>query len=121
MKCRKILLVEDDESIRDVIEFALTHHGYSVTFAANGEEALRQLHDSREPYLILLDLMMPVMDGWELAKHMSLDSRLDNYPIVVLTASGENIESIPFKEILKKPIDVKRLYETVDRYAEHVG
>src|SRR6516162_8634484 len=118
MKCRRILVVEDDEAIRDILQFALEEHGYTVSFAANGQDGISVLKQMGQPCLILLDLMMPVMDGWEFAHAMEKDRRLKNNPIVLVTASCEKIESIPYKEVLKKPLDIHRLFDTVGRYVE---
>jgi CheY-like chemotaxis protein len=117
VRCEDILIVEDDEAIRDILTFALESRGYSVFTAANGEEGLQIARNLNRPCLILLDLMMPILDGWAFAKIIESDPVMGKSPIVVVTASCESAEPIHFKEILHKPIDVHKLYSVAGKYA----
>ena len=87
---RSILLVDDDEDIRETFGDALRFEGYDVQTAANGQEAVDWLHrhaDGR--WLVLLDIMMPVMDGTAFLAARKLDTVLAGFPVIVLTAGGD--------------------------------
>jgi CheY-like chemotaxis protein len=114
---RRILLVEDDHAIRETIAELLEEEGYGVTCAANGAEALELLSAPEVPSLILLDLMMPVMTGWELREALREDPRLASIPVVVISASrsSETADGIEAAAYLAKPFDALRLLDTVGR------
>jgi CheY-like chemotaxis protein len=117
MDSRKLVLVVDDEElIREVLRLALESHGYSVALAADGKEALEFLSKDIRPCVMLLDLMMPVMDGWALMKTLASDTQLADIPVVIVTAFSERAHSIKFKEILYKPVELDTLYSVVGRY-----
>jgi CheY-like chemotaxis protein len=114
-----ILLVEDDEATRTAMALALELQGYTVTAVANGQEALDQLRAAGRPCLILLDLMMPVMDGWQFRRAQAQDPALAGIPVVVVSADG----SVPQKAaalgaagFLQKPVEVDDLLVTVQRH-----
>jgi CheY-like chemotaxis protein len=113
----RILLVEDDTAIRETIAELLCDEGYRVTSAANGAEALELLEASDAPSLILLDLMMPVMNGWELQRALHRDPRLSSIPVVVISASRDAEPRLPTDAaaFLAKPFDAGRLLDTVGR------
>src|ERR1043165_9927085 len=81
-----VLIVEDDEDLREMMAQLLTLEGYQAAAVANGREALEYLHDSEKPHVILLDLMMPVMDGWEFRRKQQADPSLAPVPVIVLSA-----------------------------------
>jgi CheY-like chemotaxis protein len=83
-----ILIVEDDRAIRDVMAEVLVDHSYEVDVAANGQQALEICCSTPTPDLILLDLLMPVMDGLEFARLKRSDPILSRVPVCVMTASG---------------------------------
>ncbi len=114
---RPILIVEDDPDLREMMAQLLTVEGYRPETASNGLEALEYLAHSGRPAVILLDLMMPVMDGWEFRRRQLQDSRLADVPVVVLSAvnpsrSGE-LGGVAF---LRKPLDFDRLLALVHRF-----
>ncbi len=112
----RILLVEDDTAIRETIAELLSDEGYRVTSAANGAEALALLEASDAPSLILLDLMMPVMNGWELRRALHDDPRLASVPVVVISASRDaESRTADAAAFLAKPFDAGRLLDTVGR------
>lgn len=86
----KILLVDDDPHIRDMVRFALAREGFSVVEAENGVEALRRAEDER-PDLVILDIMMPEMDGTEVCRRLRRDSRV---PIVFVSSRDDEIDRI---------------------------
>src|SRR3954447_20692279 len=93
-----ILLVEDDPDIREEAAEALREEGYRVITAANGEEALERAAEAGPLCLILLDLMMPVMDGWDCRKRLLKDPRLASVPVVIFSGAGSVHEE---KELLR--------------------
>jgi CheY-like chemotaxis protein len=112
--CR-ILVVEDDEDAREALVALLQMKGYSAAAASNGKEALDYLRQAPIPDLIILDLWMPVMDGWQFRKEQIKDPRLAKIPVVVLTALSHRT-GVDANEIIVKPVDVNRLLTTVSRY-----
>jgi CheY-like chemotaxis protein len=90
--------------------------GYRTVSAANGREALDKLPNMPKPCLILLDLMMPVMNGWEFAEALQGDVELAAIPIVVLTAFGRELERhriATTRDVIAKPVDLDRLFRLV--------
>jgi CheY-like chemotaxis protein len=115
-----ILLIDDEMSIRDVLVEVLEDEGYGVVTAANGLEAINVLrHSSEPPCVILLDLMMPVMTGWEFRKEQQQDPALAAIPVVVLSAT-QNIKkeatALGAAAHIQKPINFDTLLDTVERY-----
>lgn len=114
-----ILIVEDDQAIRTALIELLEEEGYRAVGAANGREALDYLRRHQHPCLILLDLMMPVMNGWQFRDEQQRDPRLAPIPTVVLSADGnvaEKAAAIRAAAFLKKPIQLGQLLATVDRF-----
>ncbi len=115
----QILVVDDDEGIRDAVREVLCEAGFSVVTRENGEVALEYLRAAAElPSLIVLDLMMPVLDGWAFLREASRDSRLCCVPIVVMSAGGAAARSSLGEKcsFLKKPIDVDALLAAASAY-----
>ncbi len=117
---KKILIVEDDACIREVMEEILESEGFEVSVAINGQEAIDNLRKTEDlPDLILLDLMMPVKDGIAFREEQKEDLRLCGIPVVLMTADGQ-IEAKKKKmdamDFLKKPIDIDKFLEAVNRY-----
>jgi len=115
-----ILIVDDDADIRQLLTTFLTFKGYHTASAANGIEALTQLqHRHAPPYLILLDQMMPVMDGAAFRHAQQQDPQLATIPVVVMSAV-ENLQAhtplLPADAYLPKPIDFDALLILVEQY-----
>jgi CheY-like chemotaxis protein len=114
---RPVLIVEDDPDLREMMAQLLILEGFQAHAVANGREALDYLHGGDRPELILLDLMMPVMDGWAFRRAQRSEPALADVPVVVLSAldadRGAEIEAIEF---LKKPLDFDRLIALVREY-----
>lgn len=113
-----ILLVDDDESILSTVRLLLTEEGYPVVVAANGKEALQHIA-TQKPSLILLDMKMPVMDGWAFAMAYR-DFPGPHAPIVVMTAAHDarqRAAEIAADDVIAKPFDVNRLLDIVRKYA----
>jgi CheY-like chemotaxis protein len=112
-----ILLVEDDIGAREALSDILREEGFRVATANNGQEALDYLHAEPRPCLILLDLVMPVMDGWEFREKQLQEDRFAAIPVLVLTATaGEGVRSIAPLDVLRKPVDFTALLARVERH-----
>ena len=83
-----VLVVEDDEHIRELLEYNLTKEGYRVTAVETGEEGLKAAR-AKLPDLVLLDLMLPEMDGLEVCRALRRDAKTQHVPVVMVTAKGE--------------------------------
>ena len=114
MSTRAVLLVEDDASQAELLRSLLEERGFTLLHAVNGLEALRILETSR-PGLILLDLMMPVMSGYEFLRHLWADEKLSSLPVVVVSAADVR-RSAGVVGFLRKPIDVHELLRVVELY-----
>ena len=117
---KRLLLVEDDPAILHPLRDLLELEGYSVVTAQDGIEALARLRTER-PALIILDLMMPNMDGWEFRSRQLSDPSLATVPVVVLTAdprAHEDSKPLGNAIILRKPFDTNELLQIV---REHAG
>jgi CheY-like chemotaxis protein len=113
-----ILIVDDDPDISEALTEALEASGYEVAAAKNGVQALDWLRRSPAPCLILLDLMMPVMDGYEFLEQQKRDPKLASVPVVVITA-GRRIagpKMIDVADVLLKPFALGRLKSVVQQY-----
>lgn len=109
-----ILVVEDDIGALDALTDLLEASGYRVQRAQNGQEALLQAK-GQPPAMILLDLSMPVMDGWEFMRRQRLEPTIADIPVVVITAL---VSAVPVgaKGLVTKPVDVNRLMSLVQKY-----
>lgn len=115
----EVLVVEDDFAIRETLRELLEDEGYHVVWASNGREALTQLRATR-PSLILLDLMMPVMDGWEFRTAQQRDPTLAGIPVIVISADHaleHKVSSLEVEGWLAKPFELDALLAAVERYA----
>lgn len=116
-----IMVVDDDPDIRESLELLLRLHGHPVVTAADGEEALERLRGSGDrPCVILLDLMMPRMSGFELHDALSADPVLADIPIVVITGAGGMVgdkgRALPAEEVVRKPFELAALLAIVRRH-----
>ncbi len=116
---RKILVIEDDPDVRSMISILLGLEGYRVSTAENGREALDVLHGGVRPDLILVDLMMPVMNGWQFRAEQVRDPSIADIPAVVISGGdrvAEHTKALGAADYLRKPIDLDVLLATVQRY-----
>lgn len=114
-----VMIVEDDFAIRDALTQILEDEGYVVVGAANGKEAIEHLRNHVQPCLILLDLMMPVMNGWQFRQEQQQDPTLAPIPVVVISADSgvpQKAAAINAVGYLKKPVTLDGLLDTVERY-----
>ena len=115
-----VLVVDDDQAIREMLMEALEDAGYQVLSAENGAQALTRLRQSPTlPSLILLDLMMPLMTGWEFREQQLTDAQLAAIPVIVLSARPSlqhEAFTMTVDEFMQKPVDISRLLTIVERY-----
>ena len=115
----QILVIDDDHDLRESLVDALIDTGHEVTSAENGDDALRILGATENlPRLILLDLMMPVMDGIEFRARQRADARLRDIPVVVLSADAavqERAREMGVSGHCRKPVNLTQLYALVER------
>jgi two-component system response regulator CpxR len=112
---RSVLVVEDDNDVRNTLGEFLQDEGYEVETATNGKEALDQL-GKHKPGLVLLDLMMPIMSGWEFLEKRNESKELSQVPVLVLSAVPGKPYVPGALACLKKPIDLQRLMDFVELY-----
>lgn len=115
-----ILLVEDDDDIREAMALLLESEGYAVVQAADGEDALHKLRASSRGFcLVLLDLFMPVKNGWEFRAEQMADPEIADVPVVVVSAdrnARDGAASLGALDYLVKPIDFDHLLGTIAMY-----
>ncbi len=111
-----ILVVDDDRDIRETLAEVLEVAGHTVSKASNGGEALDALR-AKPAEVILLDLMMPVMDGWTFVREQQADAALADIPIVVVTAAPVDAPIPGVRAYLPKPFDLDRLLSVVAEVA----
>ena len=114
----KILLVEDNEMNRDMLSRRLIKKGFEVVMAVDGQKGL-DMATSESPDIILLDMSLPIMDGWEVARNLKADDALKNIPVIALTAhamAGDREKTLEAgcDEYDTKPIEFKRLLGKID-------
>ncbi len=111
--------MEDDPGLRDTLAEVLSERGYDVICACDGRAALVELGGHPPPSVILLDLAMPVMDGWTFRREQRLDPRIASIPTIVLSASlgvdSGALDSLGAAAMLSKPFDLDRLVAAVER------
>ena len=112
---RQVLVVEDDRDTREMLERFLELEGFAVRTADNGEAALASLQRDGRPSIILLDLMMPVMNGWQFREAQRQQPHLADIPVVVVSAAGASTQLPPIHADawLPKPVDFDRLLDTI--------
>lgn len=111
----KLLIVEDDDVARAALGDIFDYEGYPVATCCNGQEALDYLHSRPLPLLIILDLQMPVMNGWQFCREKMKDAELAPVPVVAITAFQSPGE-LEVDAIVQKPIDIERLMALVRWY-----
>lgn len=109
-----VLVVDDDEDVRETVRMILEDEGYATDVVDDGRSAMTRLRRAPRPALILLDLQMPEMDGRAVLRALEADAELASIPVVLITASGETAETTAFPyPLLRKPFDLDRFLEVV--------
>ena len=114
-----VLIIDDELDIRQAVAEVLADEGYQVYSAGDGAEGLVQLR-AHHPQIVLLDLMMPGMSGWEFRKRQQSDPDLSTIPVVVLSALGRD-GAIEANGYLQKPFDLDALLDAVRQHAAHAA
>ncbi len=114
---RRILVVDDDSGIREVLVECLQGEGYDVADARNGAEGLERLRGHR-PHVILVDLLMPVMNGSQFIAHLRADAATRGIPVLLMSGSNELLGRPPAgaDALLPKPFELEELLDLVRRY-----
>jgi CheY-like chemotaxis protein len=112
---KRILVIDDDSDIRETLADVLSSAGYEVTTAANGREGLDRLRGSAHD-LVVLDLMMPVMTGWEFRGEQLRDASIAEVPVIVISAA-RSPKPIEASATLPKPFDLQELLDLAERLA----
>ena len=115
----KVLLVEDNEMNRDILSRRLSRRGYVVVFAMDGQQGV-EMGRSEKPDIILMDMSIPVMDGWEATRRIKSDDAMRNVPVIGLTAhamSGDREKALKAgcDDYDTKPVELDRLIEKIER------
>ena len=124
MKPPKILVVDDEANIRELIKVNLAAAGYDVATASDGKEAIDKITAS-PPAFIILDVMMPDIDGWEVCKFVRDDPCLEHIKIIILTAKGTERDKIIGRGIFKaddyltKPFDIDDLTKSIKKHLDN--
>lgn len=122
MDRKRILVVDDEIYIVHILEFSLTMEGYTILTAFDGEEALRVIEKER-PDLVVLDIMMPKLDGYEVCRRLRKDERFSTLPIVLLSAKGRAIDreaglDAGADDYITKPFSPRKLIEKIRELLE---
>jgi two-component system response regulator VicR len=116
---KRILCIEDDEEMIDLIRLILTRRGFEVLGAFSGESGLEIIRNEK-PDLILLDLMMPEMDGWEVYQQIKSDDATHNIPVIVVTAKAQSIDRVlglriaKVEDYISKPFSPQELLDSIE-------
>lgn len=118
MSAAPILVVDDDPAIRESLTEVLQDEGYAVLTATNGAEALRLLREGARPSVILLDLMMPVQDGYGFRAEQRQDPTLSDIPVIVVTAGvlDHRATAMNANAYVTKPFDLNVLLNAIARH-----
>ena len=111
-----VLIVDDDEDIVDTVRMVLTRRGWQVESAGEGAAGLERLRNGLRPEVVLLDLMMPGINGWQFCEALRADPELRGIPVVVVSGAGdvgEKARSVGAVGHLRKPFELSELYEVV--------
>ncbi|HEU4620454.1 MAG TPA: response regulator [Gammaproteobacteria bacterium] len=117
--CHRVLVVEDHEDTRESLTLLLEAKGYTVDSAQDGREALTKLRDGGAPCLVLLDLHMPGMSGWQLRRELLEDEALASLPVILLSGEADLEDSAAKLNVtahLKKPVALDKLYRLLEKY-----
>lgn len=114
-----VLVVDDDPELRDFLSIALELDGFEVFTAENGLDALETLRQMPAPCAVLLDLLMPVMNGWEFLAAASHEPALEGVPVVVLSAYDQHAELPQVTDFVEKPFDLNEVIRTIRRAQVH--
>lgn len=113
---KPILIIEDNPAVVDTMKSVLELEGFTVYTASNGAEGIEQLVKIGSACVILLDMMMPVMNGWHFLDYQRNSPKYSNIPVVVVSAFGDIARSVKPDDFIPKPVKLDLLLETVQKY-----
>lgn len=117
MAKKPVLIVDDEEGIRDMLKTAFSLYDYPVQLAANGSEAIASLETKERPGMIVLDYMMPVMDGKKFAEELARRGDLAKIPVILVTAFPNEASRIPLAvQVMEKPFDLEALLDAAKEF-----
>lgn len=116
--CQKsVMIIDDDRGICEMLELLLEDEGYTTQIAYNGMDGLMRLQSTPKPCIILLDLNMPIMTGWEFRHEQKKDPALAEIPVAIISAD-RSLQQQPFSidavDYFRKPVEVERLLDLLD-------
>ena len=117
---RKVICIEDDSAMIDLVTLILKNRGFEVLGATSGSQGL-ELISTQKPDLVLLDLMMPEMDGWDVYQRMKADEHMRSIPVIVVTAKAQNIDKVlglniaKVQDYITKPFSPSELLKSINR------
>ncbi len=115
---KKIIVVDDEKTTVELLTTVLENEGYDVTGAYNGADCLEKIKKEGMPDLIILDIMMPEMNGWDTAANIKINPKLKDIPIIFLTAKSDNVSKnmgrITAEFYIEKPFEISNLIERID-------
>jgi CheY-like chemotaxis protein len=120
---KKILLIEDEEIMINLLQRKLTQAGYEVSVAKNGEEGLKVMREVK-PEIILLDIIMPKMGGFEVMEEMQKDKKLAKIPVIVISNSGQPVELDRAQKLGARDWLIKTEFdpqEVIDKVKKQIG
>jgi len=120
---KKILLVEDEEIMIDILQRKLTQEGYKISIAKDGEEGLKMMKEVK-PDLILLDIIMPKMGGYEVMEEMAKDPELKDIPIIIISNSGQPVELDKAQKLGARDWLIKTIFdpkEVIEKVVKQIG
>lgn len=119
---RTLLLIEDDRDICEIVQLVLAEEGYETLTVPNGAEALRLLRAGEaRPFVIMLDLMLPVMDAWQFRSEQLRDPTLEKIPVVIFSANPKvwrHADMLGAAAVIRKPPNLNEILDVVGRFAE---
>jgi DNA-binding response OmpR family regulator len=118
---RTILLIEDDRDICEIVQLVLSEEGYDTISVPNGAEGLRLLRaETKRPFVIMLDLMLPVMDAWQFRSEQLRDAALAQIPVVIFSANPKvwrHADMLGAAAVIRKPPNLNEILDVVSRFA----
>lgn len=120
---KKILIIEDEEILTNLLQKKLTREGYEISTAEDGEEGLKEMRETK-PDLILLDIIMPKKDGFEVMEEMAKDKELKDIPVIIVSNSGQPVEIERAQKLGAKDWLIKTQFdpkEVIDKVVKVIG
>lgn len=115
MQSKNILVVDDDNAIREMMASVLEVEGYHVISARHGREAIEMLRAHVKPDVILLDMMMPVHNGWQVLDFLKANAETSQIPVVIVSAYTETARAARPQAFVPKPVQLKTLLDAIER------